>query len=88
LTLTIGPLLYLHLIVLRSADAALPHRWRLHFLPALLQFAYYCVIFSQPIGFKNDWNSRVHESLIAPLETAGLGWRCRLPSTGAWPIAL
>jgi AraC-like DNA-binding protein len=72
LTLAIGPLLYLYLIALQSGDTALPQRWRLHFLPALLQLAYYCVIFFQPIGFKNDWNGSVHERLIDPLETAGL----------------
>ncbi len=72
LTLAIGPLLYLYLIALRSGDTALPPRWRLHFLPALAQLGYYCIMFFQPIGFKNAWNGGVHERLIDPLETAGL----------------
>lgn len=72
LTLAIGPLLYLYLVALKSGDVALPRRNYLHFLPALLQFSYYCVMFAQPIGFKNDWNGSVHEGLIDPMETAGL----------------
>jgi len=72
LTLAIGPQLYLYLIALQSGESALPQRWRLHFLPALLQLAYYCVLFAQPIGFKNAWNGSVHERLIDPLETVGL----------------
>ncbi len=72
LTLAIGPLFYLYLSALRSGDVALPHHTYLHFLPALLQFSYYCVMFSQPIAFKNHWNGSVHERLIDPMEAAGL----------------
>ena len=39
-------------------------------MPALLQGAYYCVMFVQPLSFKNHWNATVHEPLIMPIETA------------------
>jgi AraC-like DNA-binding protein len=65
-SLAFGPLLYLHV---RSLSVpALPPRWLLHFLPVAIQFAYYCVIFTQPLAFKNSWDGNVHVPIVYPLE--------------------
>lgn len=63
-----GVLIWLYAQVIGRGE--LPARWRWHLVPALLQGAYYCVMFVQPLAFKNHWNATVHEPLIMPIETA------------------
>lgn len=65
--LALGPLIYLHVVRLTSGQ--LPPRWPWHFLPAFLQFAYYLVLFVQPLAFKNEWADRYDGPWIDPLET-------------------
>ncbi len=66
LSLAFGPLLYFY--VRQLATRQLPTRWFLHFIPALLQFTYYSTIFSWPLPLKNDWDTRIHEPWIDPVE--------------------
>jgi AraC-like DNA-binding protein len=65
-SLAIGPLVYFYVKSLSSADQS--WRWRdaIHFVPAITQLAYYCIIFPFPLEFKNDWNSRIHEPYVVP----------------------
>ncbi len=72
LTLAAGPLFYLYLACLGAGGAAMPPRWYRHLLPALLQLAYYCGVYAQPLAFKNDWDARVHLPYIDPLETCAV----------------
>lgn len=72
LTLAFGPLLYCHCHALLGGGTTLPPRWGWHFVPALLQFAYYFVIFSQPLAFKNDWDTRIHVPYLDPAETVAM----------------
>lgn len=65
--LMLGPLLFLH--VVRLTDGALPPRWALHFVPGLVQFAYYAVLFAQPLSVKTWWADRVDGPWIDPAET-------------------
>lgn len=69
-TLAIGPLLYLY--VRCVPGDALPARWRWHFLPVLFQFLYYCIVFFQPLAFKNHWNGAVHLPYVSPFESLAL----------------
>ncbi len=61
-----GPLLYCY--VYRLASPALPKKWGWHFVPVVLQMAYYCSIFPFPLAFKNAWNGNVHVPWILPFE--------------------
>lgn len=63
-----GALIWLYARVIGRGE--LPARWRWHLAPALVQGAYYCVMFVQPLSFKNHWNATVHEPIIVPIETA------------------
>jgi len=72
LTLAIGPLLYLYVGVMLQTRHEMQKFWLLHFVPVLLQFTYYCVVFVQPLAFKNNWDAQVHVRVIDPLETATL----------------
>ncbi len=63
-----GSLIWLYARVIGRGE--LPARWRWHLVPALLQGAYYCVMFVQPLSFKNHWNATIHEPRIIPIETA------------------
>lgn len=65
--LAIGPLLYLHVCRLTSAD--LPRGGYWHLLPGALQFAYRAVMFMQPMDVKDAWNDRIHRDWIDPMET-------------------
>lgn len=65
--LALGPLIYLH--VVRLTSSAMPPRWGLHLLPALLQFAYYAIMFAQPMAVKDAWATRVDSPWIDPIET-------------------
>jgi AraC-like DNA-binding protein len=67
-SLAIGPLLYFYVRSLSSPEQILPARWWLHFLPVLAQLAYYCVVFPQPLAFKNNWNSTIHVPYVVPVE--------------------
>jgi AraC-like DNA-binding protein len=69
-TLAIGPLLYLYLVSL-SDGKSLPH-WGWHLVPAAVQFCYYCMLFVQPLAFKDSWDAKVHVPLIDKVETLAL----------------
>jgi len=66
ITLAYGPLLYLY--VVRITGDGLPRRWWMHFIPALVQAAYYLVIFPQPLAFKDAYDVRIHERFVDPAE--------------------
>ena len=65
--LAFGPLLYLHVTRLTSAN--MPRRWGWHLLPGALQFGYRAVMFVQPMAIKDSWNASVHQRWIDPAET-------------------
>lgn len=65
--LALGPLVYLH--VQRLTTGTLPPRWRAHFIPVLLQCAYYLVLFVQPLAVKNAWSAHYDGPWIDPAET-------------------
>jgi len=65
-SLAFGPLLYFYARGLSRPQ--LPSRWALHFVPALVQLAYYSAIFVRPLAFKNEWNDAVHVPYLVPLE--------------------
>lgn len=67
-SLAIGPLLYFYVRSLSSPGQKLSARWWLHFLPVLAQFVYYCVVFPQPLAFKNHWDDTIHVPYILPVE--------------------
>ena len=67
LALVYGPLLWAFIVALTTGRT--PVAWRVHFLPALVQFAYYAVLFVQPLAFKNGWDARVHVPFVVPFET-------------------
>ena len=81
--LAVGPLLWLH--VQQRTRATLPRGWGWHLLPAGVAAAYASVCFLQPLGWKDDWNERVHAPFIDPALTwagllslavyLGLAWR-------------
>lgn len=62
-----GPLLYLY--VLSLTRAPIKRNFIFHFVPAIIEFCYYAIMFVQPLGFKNAWHDRAH-SLIDPAEYA------------------
>lgn len=65
--LAIGPLLYLH--VRQQCTGQLPAQaWR-HGIPVAIKITYDCLIFVQPLAFKNDWDGRVHAPYVDPAET-------------------
>lgn len=63
-----GVLIWLYARVIGRGE--LPTRWRWHLVPAIVQGAYYGVMFVQPLSFKNHWNATVHEPIVVPIETA------------------
>jgi AraC-like DNA-binding protein len=71
-----GPALYFYVRQLTTQQ--LPARWHWHFLPMLVQFLYYVLVFLQPLAFKNDWDRNIHVPWIDPLESllifASFGW--------------
>jgi len=67
LALAIGPLLYLY--IRRLATAQLPRRWGWHFAPAAVDLAYNLWAFSLPLAQKLQWNDTVHERWIDPMES-------------------
>ncbi|MBK8283624.1 MAG: AraC family transcriptional regulator [Ahniella sp.] len=70
LSLAIGPLLYLHVHHLMR-DRVMPG-WGWHFVPTLLQFAYYCMVFAQPLAFKDAWDMNWHVPWFGPIELASM----------------
>ena len=66
-SLALGPLLWFHVWRLTGPD--LPPRWWMHLIPGIVQFAYRCVIFVQPLAWKNAWDSNVHVTSIEPAES-------------------
>jgi AraC-like DNA-binding protein len=93
-SLAFGPLLYFY--VRSLSQPTLPQGWGWHFAPVATQFAYYCIIFAQPLEFKNAWDSQWHVALIHPAELvftfASMGaywqasWR-RLSAYESWMAA-
>lgn len=86
-SLAFGPLLFLHVWCLTRP---LPPRWGWHFLPVAIQFLYYSVLFMQPLGFKNDWDTHWQGPVIGPLQTVatftslGVYWWLSLKHYRAW----
>jgi AraC-like DNA-binding protein len=66
-SLAYGAVIWLYARVI--CTGALPPRWRWHLLPGAVQGLYYCVMFVQPLAFKNHWNETVHLPRIIPVET-------------------
>jgi len=71
LSLAIGPLLWCYVRLLPRGDAPLDRAMLWHFVPVLLQFVYYCVIFAQPVAFKNAWDDGAHARYVFPVELGG-----------------
>jgi AraC-like DNA-binding protein len=67
-SLALGALIWLYMQVI--CTGTLPRRWGWHFLPAVVQGAYYCAVFVQPLAFKNEWDGSVHVPYVVPVETA------------------
>lgn len=65
-SLAFGPLLYLTVRLLSMP--VLPRGWWWHFAPVTVQFIYYCIVFSQPLAFKNEWDNHVHYPIIFRIE--------------------
>ena len=65
-SLAFGPLLYLYVIALTRP--ALPPRWGWHLAPVAVQFVFYCVLFIQPLEFKNAWDTNWQRPVINPIE--------------------
>lgn len=67
-SMSYGPLLWLHVHALTTGR--LPNRWRIHFVPALVQLTYSLICFALPIGPKWDWYSGTHLGIIEPIISA------------------
>ncbi|KRA14996.1 helix-turn-helix transcriptional regulator [Lysobacter sp. Root604] len=63
--LAFGPLVWLY--VRQLGQAALPPKWRWHFLPAALQGLYFFCLFLQPLPVKWRWDEKVHLPFVAPV---------------------
>ena len=68
LSLAIGPLIYAYVRALGSPG--LPEGGWWHFLPAAVQFTYYCIVFSFPLEAKNQWDEFPHAVIVYPVELA------------------
>jgi AraC-like DNA-binding protein len=66
LGLAFGPLVYLYVATLTRNS--LPRYWWVNLCPAVLEFSYYCVLFVQPVSFKNYWDDAVQRSWASHLE--------------------
>lgn len=62
-TLAFGPLIYFYTL---SLVGSLPSRRWLHFVPVLVQFFAYALVFPLPLEVKNWWDGVAHAPLIAP----------------------
>lgn len=86
-SLAFGPLLFLYVWCLTRP---LPPRWGWHFLPVAIQFVYYCVMFMQPLAFKNDWDERWQGTIIGPIQSLttfgslGVYWWLSVVHYRAW----
>ncbi len=67
IALVYGPLLWVFVVALTTGRT--PATWRVHLIPALVQFAYYALVFVQPLAFKNGWDARVQVPFVVPFET-------------------
>ncbi len=63
-----GAVIWLYVSVLCTGQ--LPRRWRWHLCPALVQGAYYTVLFVQPLAARHRWDSATHAPFVVPLESA------------------
>ena len=69
-TLAFGPLIYLYTAGLVGERP--PAAWR-HFMPVLIQFLAYALVFPLPLATKNWWDGVAHAPVISPmLEAATL----------------
>lgn len=79
-SLAIGPLVWAYVHMLFDDRSANRRTLWPHFLPVVAQLAYYCVVFVQPLPFKNDWNTHWHVPFVVPIEqfatflSIGLYW--------------
>jgi AraC-like DNA-binding protein len=68
-----GPLIYFYVRLYAGQQGKpepdWPRRWAWHLVPAAVQGSYYAVVFAMPLGFKNDWDGRVHVPWVVPVET-------------------
>lgn len=62
-----GAIIWLYARVI--CTGTLPARWRWHLVPAAIQGLYYCVLFVQPLTFKNAYNGTFHDPIVAPIES-------------------
>ncbi len=69
-SLAIGPLLYFYVKTLTAPHQKLRLRDALHFVPAIIQFGYYCVVFPFPLSVKNAWHTSFHAPYVMPAEIA------------------
>ena len=79
-SLSFGPLLWLYICALTRGQ--LPEHWKRHFIPAAMQFAYFCTTFALPIDAKLQWYRGEHLDIVEPLGLAAL-----LLSSSAYLVA-
>ncbi len=65
LTFAVGPLLWGYVVTLLTGVP--PLRWRVHFLPAALQFAYFAACFALPTPAKWNWYTTGHLRTVEPI---------------------
>lgn len=64
-----GPLIYFYLASLVHGKTT--PRWQIHFIPVAIQFTYYCILFVQPLSFKDSWADSIHDPYVESVETLG-----------------
>jgi AraC-like DNA-binding protein len=69
-TLAFGPLMYGYVRYLGAAQAA-PGWWR-HFIPVLVQGAYYTAVFTLPTADKSQWDDDIHVPIVDKIEKLAL----------------
>ncbi len=77
-----GALIWLYTRAICAGE--LPARWRWHLLPAAVQGTYYCLMFAQPLAFKDQWNATIHDPRIVPVETVWSLLAMAIYLTMAW----
>jgi AraC-like DNA-binding protein len=63
-TLAFGPLIYLYTVYLVGNG---PQRLWPHFVPVLVQFLAYAIVFPLPLATKDWWDSVAHAPIISPI---------------------
>ena len=62
----------LHWLYVRAFVGRLPIRWKLHLVPAVIQFAYQAACFLLPASAKWDWYTGGHLHVVEPLAMAAI----------------